>query len=646
MGTVFKPFVTRPLPDGAQLVTRAGKRVAVWTDASGKRRQAPATAGDKPRIRLRGGTYSAQYRDGDGVVRRVPTGCKSLDAARAVLAELEARAEKVRSGIVTQAEVNVAEYADTPVVEHVDAYVAALARKRGKGARRTVAPRHVTNVTHTLRLAVDECGFRRLRDLHRDAVERWVHRLLDLPDDAVLDAHGHVTTPGRPAARTINARLTTLTAWGNWLVESGRLTANPFVRLRKLDEADDKRRQRRALTADELRRLLTVARLRPVAEFGRATVRIVDDTRPAKSRATWKRAELTADTVVAAAERGRTRLRADVVERLEHDGRERALLYAVLVTTGLRKGELAALTVGDVLLDCEQPVIVLPGADAKNGQRATLPLRADVAGELRAWIDDKAEAVCRQRVGVAGVTTPPADVPLFYVPSALVKILDRDMAAAGIPKRDDRGRTVDVHALRHTFASHLVAAGVAPRTAQAALRHSSLELTMQLYTDPRLLDVAGALAVLPALPTGDAPPEAARATGTDDAVALNVALAPGRTRQNVTVRDRADERDADEGTTRKPAKHRESCVFPAKNLLPSTGIEPVTFSSGGGSALVVSAANKALTAPPVERCTSRCTKKPERLDELARVIALVARLPGTDDDRARLLNRAVELLGE
>jgi len=42
MGTVFKPFVTRPLPDGAQLVTRAGKRVAVWTDASGKKRQAPA----------------------------------------------------------------------------------------------------------------------------------------------------------------------------------------------------------------------------------------------------------------------------------------------------------------------------------------------------------------------------------------------------------------------------------------------------------------------------------------------------------------------------------------------------------------------------------------------------------------------------
>jgi integrase len=580
MGTVFKPFVTRPLPDGARIVTRNGKPVAEWIDAAGKKRQAPVTAGSPPRLRERAGTYSAQYRDGDGVVRRVPTRCRSRDAAERVLADLQRRAEHVKAGILTQAQASVAEYADVPIGEHVDAYIAALSCKPGKGAHRTVAPRHVTNVAHTLRLAVEECGFRRLRDLHRDAVERWVHRLLDLPDDAVLDATGNVVTPARLAARTINARLATLTAWGNWLVEAGRATANPFSRLRKLDEADDVRRQRRALTADELRRLLTVARLRPVAQFGRDVVKR-DAPVPGKPRATWTRAGLTFDTVVAAAERGRSRLRPDVVERLDRDGRERALLYAVLVTTGLRKGELAALTVADVRLDDEQPVVVLPGADAKNGQRATLPLRADVAAELRAWIAEKTEAVCGERVGVAGITTPPADMPLFYVPSALVKILDRDIAAAGIPKRDDRGRTVDVHALRHTFASQLVAAGVAPRTAQAAMRHSSLELTMQDYTDPRLLDVAGALAALPALPLGVTPPEAARATGTDDAVAPNVALAPGRSRQTESLRDRAAERGDEDGTTRKPAKRRESCVFPAETKVPSTGIEPVTFSSGG-----------------------------------------------------------------
>jgi len=642
MGTVFKPFVTRPLPDGAQLVTRAGKRVAVWTDASGKKRQAPATAGDTPRIRVRGGTYTAQFKDGTGVVRRVPTGCKSLDAARAVLGELERRAEHVKSGVLTQAEANVAEHADTPVVEHVEAYVAALARKRGKGARRTVSPEHVANVDRTLRLIVVECGFKRLRDLNRDAVDRWVSRLLELPDSAVLDAAGAVVTPARPAARTVNAKLATVTAWANWLVDNKRLAVNPFARLRQsvgVDEADDTRRQRRALTADELDRLLTVARLRPVAQFGRPTVRIVDDARPAKSRATWKRAELTFDTIVDAAERGRARMQPEAAEQFDRLGRERALIYRVLVTTGLWRGELAALTVGDVLLDAGRPAIVLRGADAKNGKRATLPLRADVAAELGAWIDEKAEAVCRQRVGVAGVVGAVDDVPLFDVPDKLVRILDRDLAAAGIPKRDDRGRTVDVHAMRGTFASHLAAAGVSPVTLKTLMRHARIETTLKHYADPALLDVAGAVEMLPAMSAASA---SAVATGTD-AVALTVALTPGRARQNVALSgNRADAWRRGS----KPVLPERSPGNTALSSVGDIGLEPMTPSLSSGGTVVPSADAARLTASDAERCTSRCTETADRADELARLIALVARLPGDDAERAGLLARAVELLGK
>ncbi len=88
---------------------------------------------------------------------------------------------------------------------------------------------------------------------------------------------------------------------------------------------------------------------------------------------------------------------------------------------------------------------------------------------------------------------------LFSVPKSLVRCLNRDLAAAGISKVDDRGRTVDVHALRHTFGTLLSKGGVAPRTAQQAMRHSDIRLTMKTYTDPRLLDVAGAVESLPAL---------------------------------------------------------------------------------------------------------------------------------------------------
>ena len=46
--------------------------------------------------------------------------------------------------------------------------------------------------------------------------------------------------------------------------------------------------------------------------------------------------------------------------------------------------------------------------------------------------------------------------------SGLVRILNRDLKAADMPKRDERGRTVDVHAMRHSFGTYLSKGGVSP----------------------------------------------------------------------------------------------------------------------------------------------------------------------------------------
>ena len=53
------------------------------------------------------------------------------------------------------------------------------------------------------------------------------------------------------------------------------------------------------------------------------------------------------------------------------------------------------------------------------------------------------------------------------------------------------------------------------------MRHSDIDLTMGVYTDPKLLDVRGALDALPALLLGKNPNEreAVRATGTDGGTA-------------------------------------------------------------------------------------------------------------------------------
>ncbi len=43
MGTVFKKSYTKPLPDGAKIIIRKGRRLAEWIDGRGKRRTAPLT---------------------------------------------------------------------------------------------------------------------------------------------------------------------------------------------------------------------------------------------------------------------------------------------------------------------------------------------------------------------------------------------------------------------------------------------------------------------------------------------------------------------------------------------------------------------------------------------------------------------------
>jgi len=172
-------------------------------------------------------------------------------------------------------------------------------------------------------------------------------------------------------------------------------------------------------------------------------------------------------------------------------------------------------------------------------------------------------------------------------------VFDKDLVAAGIArrvevtpgkwkidKRDERGRTVDVHALRHTFGTHLSKGGVAPRTAQAAMRHSTIDLTMNVYTDPRLLDVAGAMEALPALPLGADPisdSTVTKATGTDNSAVRQFApgfarsvanwCKPGSTRDK---QGRWEDPDSDGSGKTKPL------VFQGVYEAEGTGFEPAT----------------------------------------------------------------------
>ena len=489
MGSIRRKTFLRPLPPDAELFTRKGTTFAKWKTDAGKTRTAPVTTGGdgSPRIVTTCRKWLAKYRNGAGDIVEVSTGCADETAARQRLADMERQADKIRAGVVTVAEDKAVEYQQADIAGHFADFLT-----HRKARDRCCRPQETLS---QLTRVADGCAFTKLAGVNGQALERW----LTVQAEAGMSA-------GRR-----NKYRGTWVAFCNWAVRVGRMLANPLTTVGKADEAADVRRQRRALTEPELVKLLDVARRRPLLDT--ATVR-------------WGK------------HRGEAifQLRPETCRRLELLGRERALIYKTLVLTGLRKSELRSLTVGQLDLDADPAFLTLDAADEKNREGNSIALRHDLAADLRQWLADMAKA--RQDAARNTPTLPfdpqavqpagravsdsarlyglPADTPLFTVPTGLVRILDRDLRLAGIPKRDDRGRTVDVHALRHSFGTHLSRAWVHPRTAQAAMRHSKIDLTMNTYTDPRLLDIAGAVELLPDLPLDGT-------ARTDDGTATSVA---------------------------------------------------------------------------------------------------------------------------
>src|SRR5262249_19128168 len=278
MGTVFKKSYTKPVPSGAATLVRQGQRFARWKDRKGKARTAPLTIGKDGSVRLllESPHYIAKYRDGSGVVREAATGCKDETAARRVLAELERRAELVRSGVMTNAEAAAADHQTAPIAEHFDAFDQYLAAKDSSAIHRAYTRRYLD------RLAT-ECPFATLADLRRERLERWL---------AARAAEG-------VGAKARNHYRAALVGFCNWCINTDRLTANPFDAIPKANEQADRRRLRRAMEESELVRLLDVARRRPLLDAmtvrrgkrrGEAYAKLRAETRERLELLGWERA--------------------------------------------------------------------------------------------------------------------------------------------------------------------------------------------------------------------------------------------------------------------------------------------------------------------------------------------------------------------
>ncbi len=169
MEMVFRKAYTMPVPPGAEIAERDGQRIARWRLRNGQLRTAEVVNCEDGLIRVRGQSryYLARYRDGDGQVVEVATGAKDAVAARAVLAQLERRAELIRSGVLTQAEGDAADHAGVSLKKHLDAYVQHL---EAKGCE----PRRIGMLRCRLERLVKECGFCRLNKMSAGPGEQWL----------------------------------------------------------------------------------------------------------------------------------------------------------------------------------------------------------------------------------------------------------------------------------------------------------------------------------------------------------------------------------------------------------------------------------------------------------------------------------------
>ena len=206
-----------------------------------------------------------------------------------------------------------------PLCEHLDDYEASLTAK-GNGAR------HVRQTIERIRRVVDGCQFTYWSDVQGNKVQRFI--------TALKSGRSDQATP-----ETRNHYLGAMKSFCRWAVREGRLAQSPIEHLSKIEAGKvrtQRKHERRALSVEEVRRLLSSTRGAP--------------------------------------------------ERFGMTGPERAMLYRLAIETGLRVSELRSLTRSSFDFSGDEPTATAAGAYKKNKEPAVIPLRVETARTLREFL--------------------------------------------------------------------------------------------------------------------------------------------------------------------------------------------------------------------------------------------------------------------
>ncbi len=325
--------------------------------------------------------------------------------------------DRVRAGVITAAESAAREHGQRPIIEHIDAWRDSM-RQRGTG----------------------ESHYRwqhnRVKRLMRAAN---VESLAMLTAEKAQAALAYIQTEKRgkqwPVTSPQTARhyFVALKSFVKWCLQSGRLIHDPLLAVKRPKAAGE------------------VFRRTPI-ELARV-----------------------GDLVTATWNRRHTR------DRLGHDPKDRAMLWALMAYTGLRRGEALSLTRESFNL--EGGFVVLEAKDAKNDKRVEQPIPAAIAPLLGMWLADKSK----------GKLFP------FGNHWACEELFRGDCGMVGIVP--GAGERLGTHSLRRAYITAAIrSAGL--KVAQDLARHSTPTLTAK-YSDLTINDLNKALDGMPkVLPPG------------------------------------------------------------------------------------------------------------------------------------------------
>lgn len=363
-------------------------------------------------------------------------GIKTESIARQVAAAKTLEEQLVKAGLHTPrpdaAKLDAA--AKKAAARHVDDLEKSIVDKGKK-------PQHAQQTASHVRRLLKMAAIARLDQLEAGPIQAAAKRLID--EEGL-------------APRTANAAIKAARQFSTWLHGAKRIPVDVLHRtLHTYNEAVDQRRGRRALSADELARLLDATRTRPNTKGMR--------------------------------------------------GLDRFVLYQVAIGTGFRLRACLSLTKASFHVDPKlaHPFVRLAAKFNKNGRDRDQKIRKDLAALLADWLKAKPDA------GPVWKTKKHAHLELLVrrdLEAARAawlkeagedrKELERRERSSFLLYQDAAGRFADFHSLRHTGIS-LVVRRAGLKVAQAWADHSTPVLTAK-YAHLDLADEEQALEGLPA----------------------------------------------------------------------------------------------------------------------------------------------------